>query len=57
VCPRANYRRVRGDAVGAYANVDKAKRLLGWTTQLGIDDGIASALEWGRRRDALLGRA
>jgi UDP-glucose 4-epimerase len=48
---------VRGDAVGAYANVDKAKRLLGWTTQLGIDDGIASALEWARRRDALLGRA
>ncbi len=46
-----------GDAVGAYANVDKARRLLGWTTQLGIDDGIASALEWGRRRDALLGRA
>ncbi len=46
-----------GDAVGAYANVDKSARLLGWRTQLSLDDGIASALEWGRRRDALLDRA
>lgn len=45
-----------GDAIGAYANVDKATRLLGWRTQLNLDDGIASALEWGRRRDAILGR-
>ncbi len=46
-----------GDAVGAFANVDKAMRLLGWRTQLSLDDGIASALEWGRRRDAVLDRA
>ena len=45
-----------GDAVGAYANVDKAARVLGWRTQLDLDDGIASALEWGRRRDAVLER-
>ena len=43
-----------GDAVGAYANVDKARRLLGWQTQLDLDDGIGSALEWGRRRNAVL---
>ncbi len=45
-----------GDAIGAYANVDKASRLLGWRTELSLDDGIASALEWGRRREAILGR-
>jgi len=45
-----------GDAVGAFANVDKARRLLGWRTQFDLDDGIASALEWGRRRDAVLNR-
>jgi UDP-glucose 4-epimerase len=43
-----------GDAVGAYANVDKAARLLGWRSELGLDEAIASALEWGRRRDAVL---
>lgn len=46
-----------GDAVGSFANVDTAARLLGWRTQLGLDDGIASALEWGRRRDTVLSRA
>ena len=44
-----------GDAVGAYANADKAARLLGWRTQSSLDDAIASALEWGRRRPAILG--
>ncbi len=45
-----------GDAVGAYANVDKAARVLGWRTRLSLDDGIASALEWGRRRQEVLGQ-
>jgi len=43
-----------GDAIGAYANVDKATRLLGWRSELSLDDAIASALEWGRRRGAVL---
>jgi UDP-glucose 4-epimerase len=43
-----------GDAVGAYANVAKATRLLGWRAELSLDDAIASALEWGRRREAVL---
>jgi len=43
-----------GDAIGAYANVDKAARLLGWRSELSLDQGIASALEWGRRRNAVL---
>jgi len=44
-----------GDAVGAFANVDKARDVLGWTASLGIDDGIASALAWGRKRKEILG--
>jgi UDP-glucose 4-epimerase len=43
-----------GDAVGAYANADKAARLLQWHTESSLDDAIASALEWGERRVALL---
>jgi UDP-glucose 4-epimerase len=43
-----------GDAVGAYANVDKAARLLGWRAELSLDDAIASALEWGERRETVL---
>ncbi len=44
-----------GDAVGAYANVDKAREVLGWTADLTIDDAIASALAWGRKRQEILG--
>ncbi len=44
-----------GDAVGAFANVDKVHRVLGWSTELGIEDAIASALAWGRRRKEGLG--
>jgi UDP-glucose 4-epimerase len=44
-----------GDAIGAFANVDKARELLGWTTTLTLDDGIASALAWMDRRKEILG--
>ncbi|MGH3728817.1 MAG: NAD-dependent epimerase/dehydratase family protein, partial [Micromonosporaceae bacterium] len=44
-----------GDAVGAYANVDKAATVLDWRAEHTLDEGIASALEWGRRRRAILG--
>jgi UDP-glucose 4-epimerase len=43
-----------GDAIGAYANADKAARLLGWHTESSLDEAIASALEWGERRVKLL---
>ena len=46
-----------GDAVGAYANVDRARTLLGWSSELTLEDGIASALAWGRRRPEVLGYA
>jgi UDP-glucose 4-epimerase len=44
-----------GDAVGAFANVDKARDVLGWTASLTIEDAIASALAWGRKRKSILG--
>jgi UDP-glucose 4-epimerase len=44
-----------GDAVGAFANVDRSRELLGWTASLSIDDAIASALAWGDKRKAILG--
>jgi len=44
-----------GDAVGAFANVDKSARLLGWRTELSLDEAIASALAWGEKRQQILG--
>ncbi len=44
-----------GDAVGAYAAVDKARDLLGWQSELTLRDGIASTLAWGRKRREILG--
>jgi UDP-glucose 4-epimerase len=44
-----------GDAVGAYANVDRARDLLGWTAELTLDDAIASALAWSDKRQDVLG--
>jgi UDP-glucose 4-epimerase len=46
-----------GDAVGAYANVDKARDVLGWTADHTLDEGIASALAWGSKRKEILGYA
>jgi UDP-glucose 4-epimerase len=43
-----------GDAIGAYANADKAARLLAWRTESSLDEAISSALEWGERRTKLL---
>jgi len=39
-----------GDAVGAYTRSDRAEKLLGWHTELSIEDGIRHSLEW-RERD------
>ena len=44
-----------GDAVGAFANVDRAASLLGWRTELSLDDAIASALAWADKRIEILG--
>src|SRR4051812_34174135 len=44
-----------GDAVGAYANVDRIADLVGWRAQESIDDAIASALAWSEKRHEILG--
>ncbi|MCY7395665.1 MAG: UDP-glucose 4-epimerase GalE, partial [Nocardioides sp.] len=44
-----------GDAVGAFANVDRARALLGWHAELDLEDAIASALAWSERRQEILG--
>jgi UDP-glucose 4-epimerase len=44
-----------GDAVGAYANVDLARRLLRWEAELSVEDAIASALAWADKRQEILG--
>ena len=44
-----------GDAVGAYANVDKAREVLGWTAELTLEESIASALAWADKRQEVLG--
>jgi UDP-glucose 4-epimerase len=43
-----------GDVAGAYANADTARRLLGWTAALPIEQGIADALKWGEVREKVL---
>jgi UDP-glucose 4-epimerase len=44
-----------GDAVGAYANVDRARELLGWEAGLTVEAAIASALAWAQKRESVLG--
>jgi len=44
-----------GDAVGSYANVDRARELLGWQSRLTVREGIESALAWMQRRREILG--
>jgi UDP-glucose 4-epimerase len=44
-----------GDVPGAFANVDKVHRLLGWRSELSIEDAIAAALAWGAKRQEVLG--
>ena len=44
-----------GDAVGAFAAVDKAREVMGWSSELSLADGIDSALRWARRRHEVLG--
>lgn len=38
-----------GDIVQIYGNVDKANKLLGWKTELSIEDSLRDAWEWQKR--------
>jgi UDP-glucose 4-epimerase len=43
-----------GDTAGAFSRSDRARRLLGWTPQYSIDDGIGHSLLWASLRDRIL---
>jgi UDP-glucose 4-epimerase len=38
------------DVVRRWPSVEKARRLLGWESQIGLEDGIAQTVEWLRRQ-------
>ena len=44
-----------GDAIGAFAGVDRARDLLGWSAELTVAEGIDSALRWANKRRDVLG--
>jgi UDP-glucose 4-epimerase len=44
-----------GDVAGTYASREKAQRLLGWSPQRSLTDGIRDSFEWSRRRQSMLG--
>jgi UDP-glucose 4-epimerase len=44
-----------GDAAGGFANVDKARSILKWSTQHTLQDGVRSALAWAAKRREILG--
>jgi UDP-glucose 4-epimerase len=44
-----------GDSAGTFANYEKAKRLLGWTPQFSLVDGIRDSLKWAELRELVLG--
>lgn len=43
-----------GDTAGAYTRIDRAVRLLGWSPQYDIKEGIRHSLQWAAIRDDLL---
>jgi UDP-glucose 4-epimerase len=44
-----------GDVTGAFANVDRARDLLGWTARSSLEDGVVSAFRWAEKRAQVLG--
>ena len=38
--------RREGDVISAYANTDKANKILGWKAAFSLEDGLASAWKW-----------
>jgi UDP-glucose 4-epimerase len=41
--------RREGDVISAYANTDKANKVLGWKAELSLEDALASALKWEKK--------
>ena len=47
--------RRKGDVAGAFANVDRAYRLLDWSAQSSLIESVDSAFRWADRREEILG--
>ena len=43
-----------GDVVGCATLTAKAKRFLGWSAELSIEDGVRGSLEWAEKLPAVL---
>ena len=41
--------RREGDVISAYANTDKANKILGWKAAFSLEDGLASAWKWEKK--------
>lgn len=44
-----------GDVIGAYAVTDRARKLLGWSAELSVAEGLRDAIGWIPRRKTMLG--
>ncbi len=43
-----------GDTAGSFCSADTAKKLLNWSAELSIEQGISDALQWGKMRSQIL---
>ena len=43
-----------GDVIGCYTRSDKARQLLGWSTERSIQDGVTDSIAWMERRSQVL---
>jgi UDP-glucose 4-epimerase len=43
-----------GDSAGAFSRSDRARRLLGWTPEYSIEEGMEHSLRWASLRDRIL---
>ncbi len=40
-----------GDTAGAFANIEKAARLMNWTPRMSVEQGIADTIKWHRKKN------
>ena len=40
-----------GDTAGAFANIEKAAKLMNWTPRMSVEQGIADAIKWRRKKN------
>ena len=40
-----------GDTAGAFANIEKAERLMNWAPRMSVEQGIADAIKWNKKKN------